>query len=102
MKIFAYFCNGNQERNPKIFFRVGNNLDPIIMKKIFNLIAVALISISASAQSEAGSITIQPNVGISVASATGDAGTNAKMAVGLTAGVEACTCSPISLVQPLA
>lgn len=88
LKIITYFCNGNQERNPKIFFRVGNNLDPIIMKKIFNLIAVALISISASAQSEAGSITIQPNVGISVASATGDAGTNAKMAVGLTAGVE--------------
>ena len=41
------------------------------MKKIFSLVAAALISISVSAQSEAGSITIQPNVGISVASATG-------------------------------
>ena len=88
LKIFAYFCNGNQERNPKIFLRVGNNLDPIIMKKIINLIAVALISISASAQSEVGSFTIQPNVGISVASATGDFSENKKMAVGLTAGVE--------------
>ena len=58
------------------------------MKKIFSLVAAALISISVSAQSESGSITIQPNVGISVASATGDAGTNTKMAVGLTAGVE--------------
>lgn len=82
------FATENQERNPKIYFRVGNILDPIIMKKFINLIAVALISISASAQSEVGSITIQPNVGISVASATGDVGENKKMAVGLTAGVE--------------
>ncbi len=82
------FATENQERNPKIYFRVGNILDPIIMKKFINLIAVALISISASAQSEVGSITIQPNVGISVASATGDVGENEKMAVGLTAGVE--------------
>ena len=58
------------------------------MKKFFNLIAAALISVSASAQSEVGSITIQPNVGLTVASATSDAGENAKCAVGLTAGVE--------------
>ena len=58
------------------------------MKKIFNLIAAALISVSASAQSETGSITIQPNVGMTVASATSDAGQGSKCAVGLTAGVE--------------
>ena len=58
------------------------------MKKLFSFIAAALISLSASAQSEVGSFTIQPNVGLTVASATGDAGTNAKAAVGLTAGVE--------------
>ena len=58
------------------------------MKKLFCFIAAAFISVSASAQSEVGSITIQPNVGLTVASATGDAGTNAKAAVGLTAGVE--------------
>ena len=58
------------------------------MKKLFSFIAAALISLSASAQSEVGSFTIQPNVGLTVASATGDAGTNAKVAVGLTAGVE--------------
>lgn len=62
------------------------------MKKFFNLIAAALISVSASAQSEDGSkvasITIQPNVGITVASATSEAGEGSKCAVGLTAGVE--------------
>jgi hypothetical protein len=58
------------------------------MKKLLSLIAAAFISISASAQSEVGSFTIQPNVGISIASATGDAGTGTKAAVGLTAGVE--------------
>ena len=58
------------------------------MKKLFCFIAAAFISVSASAQSEVGSITIQPNVCLTVASATGDAGTNAKAAVGLTAGVE--------------
>ena len=45
------------------------------MKKLFCFIAAAFISVSASAQSEVGSITIQPNVGLTVASATGDAGT---------------------------
>lgn len=58
------------------------------MKKFFNLVAAALISVSASAQSEVGSITIQPNVGLTVASATSDVGGNGKSAVGLTAGVE--------------
>ena len=58
------------------------------MKKILNLIAAALIPISASAQSEVGSFTFQPNVGITIASITGDAGKNSKCAVGLTAGIE--------------
>ena len=58
------------------------------MKKLFCFIAAAFISVSASAQSETGSITIQPNVGMTVASATSDAGQGSKCAVGLTAGVE--------------
>lgn len=58
------------------------------MKKILSLIAVALISVTSFAQAEAGTFTIQPNVGLTIASATSDAGTNSKSAVGLTAGVE--------------
>lgn len=59
------------------------------MKKFFNLIAVALISISASAQSEVGSLTWKPNVGITYSTATGDGSDNFKGAIGLTAGVDA-------------
>jgi outer membrane protein W len=77
-----------QEESENLKKRVGDINLQIIMKKIFNLIAAALISVSASAQSETGSITIQPNVGMTVASATSDAGQGSKCAVGLTAGVE--------------
>lgn len=81
-----------QEESENLKKRVGDINLQIIMKKIFNLIAAALISVSASAQSEDGSkvasITIQPNVGITVASATSEAGEGSKCAVGLTAGVE--------------
>ena len=56
------------------------------MKKIFALIATAFMAISASAQAEAGSTTLQPNVGVTYTSATGDA--TADPASALTAGVE--------------
>lgn len=56
------------------------------MKKFFTLIATAFMAISASAQAEAGSITLQPNVGVTYTSATGDA--TADPAIALTAGVE--------------
>lgn len=56
------------------------------MKKIFALIATAFMAISVSAQSEAGSFTFMPNVGITYTTATGDA--TADPAIGLTAGVE--------------
>ena len=58
------------------------------MKKIYAFIAAAFMAISASAQSEAGSFTLQPNVGITYSTATGDAGKETKGAIGLTAGVE--------------
>lgn len=58
------------------------------MKKIYAFIAAAFVAISASAQSEAGSFTLQPNVGVTYSTATGDGGDNTKGAVGLTAGVE--------------
>lgn len=58
------------------------------MKKIYAFIAAAFMAISASAQSEAGSFTLQPNVGVTYSTVTGDGSNSTKGAVGLTAGVE--------------
>ena len=58
------------------------------MKKIFAFIAAAFMAISVSAQSEAGSFTLQPNVGFTYSTATGDGGKSVDGAFGLTAGVE--------------
>ena len=58
------------------------------MKKFITMIAVASMTISASAQSEAGSLTWKPNVGITYTTATGDYGKVMDGAIGLTAGVE--------------
>ena len=58
------------------------------MKKFFAFIAAAFMAISASAQSEAGSFTLQPNVGVTYTTATGDGGKSVDGAFGLTAGVE--------------
>ena len=57
------------------------------MKKLLTITAAALMAISASAQSEAGSFTLQPNVGVTYSTATGD-GKSMDGAIGLTAGVE--------------
>ena len=61
----------------------------MMMKKIITLTAAALMAISASAQSEAGSLTWKPNVGITYTTATGFLGKYSDGAVGVTAGVEA-------------
>ena len=58
------------------------------MKKILTFTAAALMAISASAQSEAGSFTLQPNVGFTYTTATGDWGKGTDGAFALTAGVE--------------
>lgn len=58
------------------------------MKKLLTITAAALMGISASAQSEAGSFTLQPNVGVTYNTPTSDNGKGADPAVGLTAGVE--------------
>ena len=58
------------------------------MKKIYAFIAAAFMAISASAQSEAGSFTLKPNVGVTYSTVTGDGSDHTKGAVGLTAGVE--------------
>ena len=58
------------------------------MKKFFTIIAAALMAVSASAQSDAGSFTLQPNVGFTYTTATGDWGEGTDGAFGLTAGVE--------------
>ena len=59
------------------------------MKKILSIIAVAFMAISTSAQSEAGSLSWKPNVGITYSSASGDLGKVVDGRIGLTAGVEA-------------
>ena len=61
------------------------------MKKLLTITAAALMAISASAQSEAGSLTMKPNVGFTIASVTGiddDVKDDRGSAVGLTAGIE--------------
>ena len=58
------------------------------MKKLLTLIATAFIALSVSAQSEAGSFTLQPNVGFTYTTATGDWGKGTDGAFALTAGVE--------------
>ena len=58
------------------------------MKKLLTIIATAFIAISVSAQSEAGSFTLKPNVGFTYTTATGDWGEGADGAFALTAGVE--------------
>ena len=58
------------------------------MKKLLIIIATAFIAISVSAQSEAGSFTLKPNVGFTYTTATGDWGEGADGAFALTAGVE--------------
>ena len=58
------------------------------MKKLLTIIATAFIALSVSAQSEAGSFTLQPNVGFTYTTATGDWGKGKDGAFALTAGVE--------------
>ena len=58
------------------------------MKKLLTLIATAFIAISVSAQSEAGSFTLQPNVGFTYTTATSDWGKGTDGGFALTAGVE--------------
>ena len=58
------------------------------MKKLLTIIATALIAISVSAQSEAGSFTLQPNVGFTYTTPSGDWGKGKDGAFALTAGVE--------------
>ena len=56
------------------------------MKKLLTITAAALMAITASAQSDAGSFTLQPNVGFTYASPSFGDGLDG--AFGLTAGVE--------------
>ena len=58
------------------------------MKKLLTIIATAFIALSVSAQSEAGSFSLQPNVGFTYTTATGDWGEDTDGAFALTAGVE--------------
>ena len=55
------------------------------MKKIFMMAVMAVAALTANAQQEAGTFSLQPKVGLNVSSLTGD-GNKAK--AGFTAGVE--------------
>lgn len=55
------------------------------MKKVLLMAALVLSSFAAKAQSEVGTFTLQPKVGMNISTLTGD-GTKTK--VGLVAGVE--------------
>lgn len=58
------------------------------MKKLLTLIATAFIALSVSAQSEAGSFTLQPNVGFTYTTPSGDWGKGKDGGFAFTAGVE--------------
>lgn len=58
------------------------------MKKIFAFAVAVIASVSMYAQSEVGAVNFIPKVGMTLSSATSDAGKNTKAAVGLTAGVD--------------
>ena len=62
-----------------------NNFKKKIMKKFMMMVAMAFATLTASAQAEAGTLTLKPLVGINVANIT-DGGGDAK--VGLAAGAE--------------
>ena len=59
------------------------------MKKIMMIAAMMVATLSANAQNEVGQVTLQPKVGINIASMTGDTWADKKAKVGLVAGVEA-------------
>ena len=59
------------------------------MKKIMMIAAMMVAVLSANAQNEVGQVTLQPKVGINIASMTGDTWADKKAKVGLVAGVEA-------------
>lgn len=59
------------------------------MKKIFTIIVATFMAISVSAQSEAGSLSWKPNVGITYSTITGDPDDESSSSIALTAGVEA-------------
>lgn len=58
------------------------------MKKLLTIIATAFIALSVSAQSEAGSFTLQPNVGFTYTTPSGDWGKGKDGGFAVTAGVE--------------
>ena len=56
------------------------------MKKLFFIAAMALTSLSASAQHQVGGVTLQPNLSMTLATVTDD--DDNKMKVGIAAGAE--------------
>ena len=82
--IYIIFASGinNDATLVNILF---NNFKKKIMKKFMMMVAMAFATLTASAQAEAGTLTLKPLVGINVANIT-DSGGDAK--VGLAAGAE--------------
>ena len=82
--IYIIFASGitNDATLVNILF---NNFKKKIMKKFMMMVAMAFATLTASAQAEAGTLTLKPLVGINVANITDSEG-DAK--VGLAAGAE--------------
>ena len=82
--IYIIFASGinNDATLVNILF---NNFKKKIMKKFMMMVAMAFATLTASAQAEAGTLTLKPLVGINVANIT-DGNGDAK--VGLAAGAE--------------
>ena len=82
--IYIIFASGinNDATLVNILF---NNFKKKIMKKFMMMVAMAFATLTASAQAEAGTLTLKPLVGINVANITNS---DADAKVGLAAGAE--------------
>lgn len=78
------------KRHPKIYDRVGINFFQDMIKRLIMFVVAVAMTISASAQAEAGKFTLKPNVGVTYTTGIVDGLSDpVDGALGLTAGVEA-------------
>ena len=85
MEYIYYLCIRGINNDATLVNTLFNNFKKKIMKKFMMMVAMAFATLTASAQAEAGTLTLKPLVGINVANIT-DGNGDAK--VGLAAGAE--------------
>ena len=85
MEYIYYLCIRGINNDGNLVNILFNNFKKKIMKKFMMMVAMAFATLTASAQAEAGTLTLKPLVGINVANIT-DGNGDAK--VGLAAGAE--------------